>query len=69
MIFFKPIRIGNFLPTAMGEIAKNGKFYNNFLIKLPILDIFGQFYPLQLVKNLPIRIGLKKLITKMGKIH
>jgi hypothetical protein len=39
------------------------------LLELPNLEIFGQFYPLQLVEKLPILMGLKKLIMKMGKIH
>jgi hypothetical protein len=56
----------------MGKIAQNCL---KWVISVKIYGktshhrYFWAIYPLQLVKKLPILMGLKKLITKMDDIH
>jgi hypothetical protein len=72
MIFFNPLESEIFLPTAMGKI---GQKYLKWVILVNIYgktNHFRHFWEILRIavgKKLSILMGLKKLITKMGKIH
>jgi hypothetical protein len=53
--FVKPIfKSVILLPTKNGENCPKMSKMGKFTVKLAILDIFGQFYPFLLLKELPI---------------